>query len=52
MRRLSVSLTSTSMDRWQGSIGRSCGQVYRGGAGGVSGDNHQVSAYLLLFSSF
>ena len=46
MRLLSVALTSMSMDRWQGSIGRPCGRDIRGGAGGVSGGNHrQVRIY-------
>ena len=46
MRLLSVALTSISMDRWQGSVGRPCGQDYRGGADGVSGGNrHQVRIY-------
>ena len=46
MRLLSVALASMSMDRWQGSVGRPCGQDYRGGAGGVLGGNrHQVRAF-------
>ena len=46
MRLLSVALTSMSMDRWQGSVGRPCGQDIRGGAGDVSGGNrHQVRIY-------
>ena len=34
------------MDRWQGSVGGSCGQDYGGGAGGVPGcDRRQAHSY-------
>ena len=36
-----------SMDRWQGSVGRSCGQDYGGGAGGIPGCD-RVQAILLI----
>ena len=36
----------TNMDHWQGSVGRSCGQYYGGGAGGVPGrDRRETHSY-------